>query len=213
MSRIFSLIVILALTSCSAKKIIYVASSLADCENTTSEKCLQVKENKEDEWTLIANDIEGFEYAEGVVQKIEVSIDKIKNPPANESAIKYKFVKLIYKEVPPRMVMSQNYSEKWQVNAMIGMDSLAKKPTLIFNDGKVSGNAGCNNYGAAFTLAGNEIIFGLTHATKMYCPNMKIETAYFDCLSRVKTYTLLENELTFFDAQNSELVRFNSLKE
>ena len=130
----------------------------------------------------------------------------------------YKFVKLIYEEkdilkVPVSLVMNKDHDGKWQVNTMVGMDSLAKKPTLIFKDGQASGNAGCNSYGTAFTLNGNEISFGLVMATKMYCTNMPIEKVYFDCLSKTKTYKLLENELTLYDANNAELMQCTILKE
>ena len=218
-SRISTLIIVLVLTtSCSTNKIIYVASTLDNCEGNSSQKCLQVKENKEDDWTLLLNTIEGFEHKEGVMQKIEVTIHKVKNPTTDESAINYKFVKLIYEEkdvieVPISLVMNKNHAEKWQVNTMVGMDSLAKKPTLIFKDGQASGNAGCNNFSTAFTLNGNEISFGLVMATKMHCTNMPIEKAYFDCLSKTKTYKLFGNELTLYDANNAELMQCTILKE
>ena len=89
---------------------------------------------------------------------------------------------------------------------MVDLDSLAKLPTLIFKDGQVSGNAGCNNYGASFTLNENEITFGLTHATKMFCTHMKVEKVFFNCLSQVKTYKLLRDSLTFYDTNNEVLL-------
>ncbi len=221
MSRILSLIIILVLTSsCDKNKIIYVASTLAGCENNPSEKCLQVKENQEDEWTVLIDGIEGFEHKDGFIQKIEVKISKVKNPTEGTSVFNYKFVKLIYEQeikkvmdVPFSLVLDKNHALKWQVNNMIGMDSLSKLPTMIFKDGNISGNAGCNNYGASFNVVGNEITFSLGMATKMYCPNMPIEKAYFDCLTRVKTYKSLDNELTFYDKDNTVLMNCSLLKE
>lgn len=216
MSRILSVIIILVLTSsCDKNKIIYVASTLAGCENNPSEKCLQVKENQEDEWTVLNNDIEGFEHKDGFLQKIEVKISKIKNPTTDGAVFNYKFIKLIFEqkeETNTKSVLDSNHTGKWQVNSMIGMDSLAKQPTLIFKDGNISGNAGCNNYGASFTLAGNEITFSLGMATKMYCTNMPIEKAYFDCLTKAKTYKLID-KLTFYDADNVEIMSCSKIKE
>ena len=223
MSRIITLILIVALTaSCSTKKIIYVAGTLGDCENGASEKCLQVKENQEDEWTVLKNDIEGFEFKDGYLQKIEVKINKIKNASPDGSAFNYKFVQLIYEneieksdamEVPFTQILEQNHDGKWQVNTMIGTDSLAVQPTLFFKDGKVSGNAGCNKYSAAYTLVDNKMTFSLAMATKMYCTNMNIEKAYFDCLSKVKTYKLLGNELTLYDVNGAALLQCSQLEE
>ena len=223
-SRISTLIIVLVLTtSCSTNKIIYVASTLADCEINSSEKCIQVKENKEDEWTVLNNGIEGFAHKDGFLQKIEVSISKIKNKPVDAGAFSYKFVKLIYEqeekleavmEVPFSLVLDKNHAGIWKVNSMMGMDSLPKQPTLIFKDGQASGNAGCNSYTAAFTLNnGNEITFGLIMATKMHCTNMPIEKAYFDCLSKTKTYKLLDNKLTLYNKDSAELMQCTLLKE
>lgn len=217
-SRICTVFLVLSLTtSCNAHKIIYIASTLNNCKDSASQKCLQVKENKEDEWTLLPNNIEGFQHKEGYLQKIEVAIRKVKNPSADESLPNYKLVKLIYEEkdalqVPFNLVINQNDPVKWQIKTMIGMDSLTKQPTLIFKDGQVSGNAGCNNYGATFTLHGNEITFGLTHATKMFCTHMQLEKTFFNCLSQVKTYKLLDDKLTFYDTNNVELMVCSSIE-
>jgi len=218
MSKLFTFIlVVLLTTSCGKNKILYVAETLADCKNIVGEKCLQVKENKEDAWTVLNQPIEGFDFKEGVIQKIEVRIKKIKNPPANGPVFKYKFVRLIEEVVvvPFSLIMDQSHAGKWQVNTMSGIDSLAKHPTLIFKDGKVSGNAGCNNYGAAFSVNdGVNIKFEKTFATKMYCSNeMNIEKAFFNNLSQVKTYKLMDGKLIFYDKANSELMSCSLLEE
>lgn len=216
MSKIAILIIVLALTtSCNTKKIIYIASTLTDCENNSSQKCLQAKENNQDEWTVLNDSIEGFEHKDGFMQKIEVATTKVKNPSTGKSTISYTFVKLIYeeKEASKNKIIPQNYIGEWQVNSMIGMDSLAKQPSLVFKDGSISGNAGCNNYGATYMLNENEITFSLGMVTKMYCTNMAIEKTYFECLSKTKTYKLFGDTITFYDADNSELLRCEKLEE
>ena len=61
------------------------------------------------------------------------------------------------------------------------------QPTLIFKDGEVSGNAGCNNYTVPVTLAdGDSISIGLAMATKMYCTNMKNRKSFFRLLTKSK---------------------------
>ena len=219
MSRLLTLIAALILTSsCDTKKIIYVAGTLDSCKDNPSQKCLQVKENIEDEWTHLPNNIEGFEFKEGYMQKIEVAVNKVKNQPTNVSPLSYKFVRLIFEEaaileVPISLILDKNHIGKWQVTSMMGMDSLVKQPTLIFKEGEISGNAGCNNYGATYALNGNEITFVLGMVTKMYCTNMPIEKAYFDCLTKAETYKLSRDEITFYDANNEELMHCTSIKE
>jgi len=215
------MIILVLTTSCDKNKTIYVASTLADCKNNPSEKCLQVKENIEDEWTVLDNDIEGFEHKDGFMQKIEVKISKIKDPAPGASAFNYKYLKLIYEkeeqlqkveEVPFSVLLDKNHSGKWQVNTLVGMDSLTIHPVINFKNGSISGNAGCNNYGATFNVSGNSITFSLGMVTKMYCTNMPIEKAYFDCLAKAKTYELAD-KLTFYDANNVELMSCSKLEE
>ncbi len=210
MSRILSLIVLLIFTSsCDKNKVIYVASTLADCESNSTEKCLQVKENQEDEWTVLNNDIEGFEHKDGFLQKIEVKISKIKNPTSDGAVFNYKFIKLIFEQeekTSAKLTLDSSYTGTWQVNSMIGMDSLTKQPTMTFKDGNISGNAGCNSYNAMYTLTGDKIAFELSMMTKMYCTDMAIEKAYFECLSKATTYKL-EDKLTFYDKDNIALMQ------
>jgi len=215
MSKIAIPIIALALiTSCATKKIIYIASTLTDCENNPSQKCIQAKENNQDEWTVLNDGIEGFVHKDGFQQKIEVAVTKVKNSSNDESTISYKFVKLIYeeKEVSKNKVMPQNHEGKWQVMSMVGMDSLKKQPSMIFKDGQISGNAGCNRYCATYTLNGSDITFNLGMVTKMYCANIKIEKTYFECLSKVKTYKLLGDAITFYGADNSELMSCSKIE-
>ena len=86
------------LSSCGTNKIIYIADTLTDCEGVVGQKCLQVKENKEDEWALLSQPIEGFDYKEGFKSKLEIDVIKIKNPPVHSSSLKYKLVQIIYQE-------------------------------------------------------------------------------------------------------------------
>jgi len=109
--------------------------------------------------------------------------------------------------------MDQSHEGKWRVNTIIGIDSLAKRPTLIFKEGKVSGNAGCNNYGASFSIDKEQIKIETPFATKMYCTHMNIEKAFFNCLSQVKTYKLTDSKLIFYDKANSELMSCSLMEE
>ncbi|MGD2028135.1 MAG: META domain-containing protein [Anaerolineales bacterium] len=43
------------------------------------------------------------------------------------------------------------------------------QPTILFKNGQVSGNAGCNHYGGSYTVDGDRIEFGTIGGTEMYC--------------------------------------------
>lgn len=196
------------LSSCGTNKIIYVADTLTDCEGDAGKKCLQVKENKEDDWTLLSQPIEGFDYKEGFMSKIEIDVIKIKNPPVHSSSLKYKLVKIIYQEKSETVQQDLSLKGKWKVSKLVGIDSLSKSPTLSLDleAKKISGNAGCNNYGSSFKIDKEQLKFETPFATKMYCTNMKIEKAFFECLQNTSSYKLVKGKLTFFSKDGKELL-------
>lgn len=201
------------LISCGTNKIIYVADTYTDCESDAGKKCMQVKENKEDEWTLLSQPIEGFDYKQGFTSKIEVNVIKIKNPPVHSSSIKYKLVKIIYQEKSKTTMQKLSLKGKWRVSKLIGIDSMSKSPTINIDleAKKMSGNAGCNNYGGSFQIEGKELKFETPFATKMYCSNMKIEKAFFECLQNTSYYQIENGTLKLFSSENQELLECNNI--
>jgi len=201
------------LSSCGTNKIIYVADTLTDCEGDAGKKCLQVKENKEDEWTLLSLPIEGFDYKEGFTSKIEIDVIKIKNPPVHSSSLKYKLVKIIYQEKSETIQQDLSLKGKWKVSKLVGIDSLSKSPTLTIDleAKKISGNAGCNNYGASFSIEKEQLKFETPFATKMYCTNMNIEKAFFECLQNTSYYQIENGKLKLFSSENEKLLECNSV--
>ena len=41
--------------------------------------------------------------------------------------------------------------------------------TIKFENGKVSGNLGCNSFGGDYEMKGNTVVFGSIMSTEMYC--------------------------------------------
>jgi heat shock protein HslJ len=75
----------------------------------------------------------------------------------------------------------------------------AKAPTLKFGDERLSGNGGCNSYGAGYKTEGDKgFKAGPVMSTKMACmrPDAnKQESAYFDTLDRADSYRITGNTL------------------
>ena len=204
----FTTFVLLALivSSCSENKIIYVAPALQNCETQGDKKCLMIKENKEDDWQLFDGEIEGFDYKEGFLYKIEVKISKAKGATNEKDQLKYELLKVIYQESSKQAILpSRTLEGQWVVQRISGLDSIQKQPTIRIKDGQISGNAGCNNYSASCELDGNSIVIGLTMATKMYCTNMKVEKAFFDGLKKADNFKLGDEQLLVFDQDGLEL--------
>jgi len=209
MKTIISILILpLLLSSCSQNKIIYVADALANGQGVSPKKCLQIKENLEDEWTLFYDSIEGFDYQEGNSYTIEVNINKIKDQPKDSSSLKYKLVKIIKQEKRKVSQEEKTLQGEWQVTQVIGIDSLNMSPTLIIdiNDNKISGNAGCNRYSAFFKTEGKQITIAKSLATKRYCQNMNIEDAFFECLKNTSYYKYDANVLSFYSKADEKLL-------
>ncbi|MGB5844296.1 MAG: DUF4377 domain-containing protein, partial [Anaerolineales bacterium] len=80
------------------QKTIYVGPELVDCVGVAPQKCMQVKENPEDEYILFYDQIEGFEYEEGFEYQLIISEEQVEDPPADASSIKWTLVSVESKE-------------------------------------------------------------------------------------------------------------------
>ncbi|WP_316504826.1 DUF4377 domain-containing protein [Nitrosopumilus sp.] len=69
--------------------ILYVNSKLVDCVGVGPQQCMMVKENPDSEWEFFYEDIEGFDFEEGIEYKLSVIIEDVKNPPADASSKRY----------------------------------------------------------------------------------------------------------------------------
>lgn len=86
------------LMACKETKIVSIKSSLVDCQGEGIQKCMQYKVQGEDNWQLFYDEIEGFVYEEGYKYELEVDVEKIDNPPADGSSLKYTLKRVITKE-------------------------------------------------------------------------------------------------------------------
>ena len=103
------------------------------------------------------------------------------------------------KEVAETNALNGTWEVDYVSGAKIAFEGLypGKKPTITFNlpATQASGNSSCNNYRAAFTLAGNSIKFNDPVGTKMYCEGAG-EATFFNTLKTISKYSLNDNTLT-----------------
>lgn len=125
---IFIAIVSLVLMACKETKVVELKSALVDCEGVSKQKCLQYKEKGDDEWKLFYGEIEGFTYEEGYHYELEVDIEKVDNPPADGSSLKYTLKKLIKKERDIAML-----EKKALVKDYTKLAQEKKKPFLVYS--------------------------------------------------------------------------------
>ena len=75
----------------------------------------------------------------------------------------------------------------WQLVEVDGHPA-AYRATLNFGEtDRISGKAPCNSYFAALTREGDTFRLGAIAATRMACPDLDDETAFFEALSAVTT--------------------------
>lgn len=85
-------------------------------------------------------------------------------------------------------------------NTQVGSGIGGKDITLQFGeDGRAGGSAGCNQYGAGYTVSGNTVAFEQAVSTLMYCEPeavMQNEAAYLQALTMVGEWQIEGNTLT-----------------
>lgn len=77
---------------------LFVGPVLVDCEGEGPQKCMLVKENPEDDYTLFYDQIEGFDYEEGFEYELEVEMEQVADPPAGGSSLKLSLVRILNKQ-------------------------------------------------------------------------------------------------------------------
>jgi heat shock protein HslJ len=75
--------------------------------------------------------------------------------------------------------------------------------TLAFEDGVAGGFAGCNAYGAPYTIDGDTLSIDMVESTAQACLEpegvVEQESAYFDALSTAVTYRVADDRLELLD--------------
>lgn len=82
----------------SVEKTIYIAPEQTKCMGVGPMDCMQVKWSNDGEWQLFYEQIDGFTFEKGYNYKLLIKEEKVENPPADASNVKYTLVKVISKE-------------------------------------------------------------------------------------------------------------------
>ena len=81
--------------------------------------------------------------------------------------------------------------------------------TISFEDGNISGTAGCNSYGGSYQLDGDRIFFGEIFATLMACVEsegrMDQEALFLRYLGEAQRFELADGQLQIFWSEHEAL--------
>ncbi len=91
----------------------------------------------------------------------------------------------------------------------------AAQQTLAFDqEGKLNGNAGCNDYFADYTVDGSSLSIGAIGSTEMFCGEglMAEETAFLTALENAASYQITGNTLQMLDSDDNTLISLTRTK-
>lgn len=216
---VLTTLMIVSIMSCESNpkvQTLWVNSAKVDCTGVGPMQCFQIKNNENEPWTNLYQNISGFDFEPGYIYKLEVAIDTLDKAtlPADKSSLEYRLVDVLSKQVDP--VLSLN--DIWVVTKIEGAEAKSinskENPSLEINTRSMNilGSDGCNNYrGKIEALSENKISFGPIMSTKKACRDMDFSNKYTSALSKVKSFKKERLELILYDENNQELLSFKKV--
>jgi len=192
-----------------------VNSLRVPCEGVAPMECLEIRKDDSDTWELFYSKIEGFEYEEGYLYRIQVQEETLdpSKVPADASSIKYTLVSVEEKVRDPKLQLNDIWVIQELEGRQVGeeiLDGKLERPYIEFHlrDRRFMGTDGCNTFrGSIGSLEDGEFRMGPVMSTRMLCRDMNLPEAFLESLSRVDSFALEEGYLTLLEG-NTELLKF-----
>ena len=214
------LVAVTILTACvpigggSAGTAVYVGPYEVPCTGVAPQMCMLVREDPKDDWTLFYDQIAGFEYEPGYEYELMVQKQEVENPPADASSVRWTLLEIVSKK---RDLEGTTWVLDLYVNSA-GQPSALQPDTqitVLFADGQLGGDAGCNSYTGQYTTTGAEISIGLAAMTMMYCgPEevMQQEQEYMSALGDAAYYHIEQDGLRIANAAGDTILQYRVQK-
>lgn len=113
---------------------------------------------------------------------------------------------------------NQLFGTKWKLINLNGTPIQASEtlnPPWIQIDSienRINGSGGCNRFFGKLSLKGTEIEISNVGSTKMACPNLEIESAFFQMLENSQKFAFKQtNQLEFYDTNNQPIGIFEAI--
>jgi len=102
---------------------------------------------------------------------------------------------------------------KWQLVSLHQKEitRVDKVATINFEQYRVVGNLGCNNFFGKYEVKSNSLTISQVGSTMMMCRDMSVENEYSKVLIDTKMYKIIENSLIFYNNSNVEIAKFTIL--
>jgi heat shock protein HslJ len=193
-----------------------VAPDPVPCADGTPGSCLRVTDADGDSWITHLDEIEGFTYEPGFTYELlveeasEVAEIEAGTPP------RLRLIQVVSKEASgatSTALDSELGRTGWRLETIMpsGHDAAAwagSGITARFDvwGNRLSGFAGCNNYSAALTVAGDQMTVSPPAATRKACPSptvMALEQEYLERVAQTTAFELSADRLELSLADGS----------
>lgn len=195
---------------------LFIGPELVDCEGAGPQKCMLVKESPDDEYSLFYDQIEGFDYEEGYEYELVVEVTKVENPPADASSLKYSLVEVVSKTPAETTAESTLEGTLWVLQSYVDTEGNTAEVlpdthiTAEFQEGKLAGSAGCNQYFGAYQQDGSTLTVAVGGTTMMACPEqtMAQEQAYLSALGSSATFETSDDQLQIANTKGEVVLTY-----
>lgn len=99
---------------------------------------------------------------------------------------------------------------QYTINSVNGIATTGQTITFSGLTQKISGNGGCNEYFADYTLNNLSLNIGEIGSTRKSCPKLDEENELFTALRKVASYNKNDGMLTLYAQNNSVLIQATS---
>lgn len=193
----------------------YVGPEMIPCTSVSSQMCLQIKENPQENYTSFSGNIEGFCYSPGFEYVVKVKEEPVLNPPADASSTNWTLVEVISKT--GALTSANLEGVTWSLDSYLNREGDKEcllpytEITALFDSGRVSGNGGCNNYAGSYVTQGNNINISGVISTLMFCMDniSNQELDYFLNLQNASSYNISGNLLRMMDANGTIILTYS----
>lgn len=207
------MIVVIAFQSCSTGTRLLVSPIKTPCADAT---CLQVRENKNQDWVTLTTPIEGFAFEEGY--EYELLVEKANKDSPIAADTKYTMKKVRGKKDVKSIVQDMKLSNaSWLMTSSPERTSLMKYNLSLdveATNNKISGKGPCNRFFATISFGYKNLKIENIAGTKMFCQeSMADEKEYYKLLESVVSYEQVNSLLVFKDHNNKTLFSFSLAKK
>jgi heat shock protein HslJ len=218
---IISISVLLLMFSCVSNNqenlVMWVSGFKAHCDSGTgSSQCLLISKEERLEnakWQVFYDNIEDFQFEDGVLKKIEVLETERDAPiPADTSRVIYKMTKVLEQQPDLRIGLNGDWNLQLLLDEPLDQDTIVPTLSINLSDMTVNGSGGCNLYNGAITSLGfKTMAFGEFLNTLKMCEHQVMEDKFLKALRETAGYEIANNELSLVNNNNEVQLVFKRM--